>query len=110
MEEIVSNENQHVFIYTCIDFCYMFRPMYRSSSGIHTRTVNKATLYIKISYLNTDPYCAIGVIVADEYHNRMTANFYHVRFRLKTVSFIHFCVDGHIQRFYTHNRMQSIKF
>jgi hypothetical protein len=31
-----------------------------------------------VSCLNIDPYCAIGVNVADKYLNRMTASFYHV--------------------------------
>jgi hypothetical protein len=31
-----------------------------------------------ISCLNTDPYCATGVNVADEYLNRMTTSFCRV--------------------------------
>jgi hypothetical protein len=43
----------------------MFRPIYRSSSGIHIRvsTVNQVILYIKINCLNKDAYCATGVNV-----------------------------------------------
>jgi hypothetical protein len=56
----------------------MFRHIYRSSSGIHIRTINQVKLYIKISCLNTDPHCATGVNVIDEYLNKMTARFYRV--------------------------------
>jgi hypothetical protein len=68
----------YLFIYAQI-ICYMFRPIYRSSSGIHICTVNQVIFtYIKFICLNTDPYCATGVNVADEYINRMTASFYRV--------------------------------